>query len=102
MRARRQREERVLKLSEYLIDGLRELGVRVNTPIEPSQRGGLVTYDTGSHELNKESHRKLKNESVIVALRYSGGVGGIRVSTNFFNTEEDIDRLLEVQKSLLQ
>jgi len=51
--------------------------------------------------LNKESHRKLKNESVIVALRYSGGVGGIRVSTNFFNTEEDIDRLLEIQKSLL-
>jgi len=97
----RQREERVLKLSGYLIDGLRELGVKVNTPLEPKERGGLVTYDTGSHELNKESHRKLKNESVIVALRYSGGVGGIRVSTNFFNTEEDIDRLLEIQKSLL-
>jgi selenocysteine lyase/cysteine desulfurase len=98
----RQREERVLKLSGYLIDGLRELGVKINTPLEPKDRGGLVTYNTGSHELNEESHRKLQDESIIVALRYSGGVGGVRVSTNFFNTEEDIDRLLEVQKRLLK
>ena len=98
----KQREERVLKLSGYLIDGLRELGVKVNTPLEPKERGGLVTYNTGNHELNKESHRKFQDENIIVALRYSGGIGGIRVSTHFFNTEEDIDRLLEVQKRLLK
>ena len=98
----KQREESVLKLSGYLIDGLRELGVKVNTPLEPKERGGLVTYNTGNHELNKESHRKFQDESIIVALRYSGGIGGIRVSTHFFNTEEDIDRLLEVQKRLLK
>ena len=98
----KQREERVLKLSGYLIDGLRELGVKVNTPLEPKERGGLVTYNTGNHELNKESHRKFQDERIIVALRYSGGIGGIRVSTHFFNTEEDIDRLLEVQKRLLK
>lgn len=98
----KQREERVLKLSGYLIDGLRELGVKVNTPLEPKERGGLVTYNTGNHELDKESHRKFQDENIIVALRYSGGIGGIRVSTHFFNTEEDIDRLLEVQKRLLK
>jgi selenocysteine lyase/cysteine desulfurase len=96
-----QREKRVLKLSGYLIDGLRNIGVKVNTPNEPKERGGLVTYDTGSHKLNKESYRKLHEEGVIVALRYSGGVGGIRVSTHFFNTEEDLDRLLHIQKKLL-
>ncbi len=98
----KQREKRVLQLSEYLIDGLRELGVKVNTPLEPNDRGGLVTYTTGKHNLNQESHRRFKEKSIIVALRYSGGIGGIRVSPNFFNTEEDIDRLLNVQERVLR
>ncbi len=95
------REERVLKISGYLIDRLRELGVKVNTPLEPKERGGLVTYTTGRHELNVKSHRALLKKSIIVALRYQRGVGGIRVSTNFFNTEDDVDRLIDVQKGLL-
>lgn len=95
------REERVLKMSGYLIDRLREQGVKVNTPLEPEERGGLVTYNTGRHELNVKIHRALLKKGVIVALRYQTGVGGIRVSTNFFNTEEDVDRLIEIQKKML-
>jgi selenocysteine lyase/cysteine desulfurase len=95
------REERVLKLSGYLIDRLRELGVKVNTPLEPTERGGLVSFTTGRHELDVKSYQALRDESIIVALRYQKGVGGIRVSTHFFNTEEDIDRLIEVQKRTL-
>ena len=60
-----------------------------------------MTYTTGRHELNVKSHRALFKKSIIVALRYQRGVGGIRVSTNFFNTEEDVDRLIDVQKGLL-
>jgi selenocysteine lyase/cysteine desulfurase len=95
------REERVLKISGYLIDRLREQGVKVNTPLEPKERGGLVTYTTGSHELNVKIHRGLLKNGIIVALRYQMGIGGIRVSTNFFNTEEDVDRLIGVQKKML-
>ena len=29
------------------------------------------------------------------------GIGGIRVSTHFFNTEQDIDFLLSTQKKIL-
>ncbi len=97
----KQIERRVRHLSGYLIDGLRDLGVKVNTPLEPEERAGLVTYNTGKHKLNVESHRTLLGKSIIVALRYQQWVGGIRVSTHFFNTEEEIDRLLKVQKSLL-
>jgi len=93
--------KRVRRLSGYLIDGLRELGVRVNTPLEPEERAGLVTYNTERHELNLRSYRALLGSGIVVALRYQQGVGGIRVSTHFFNTEEEIDRLLKVQKRLL-
>ena len=92
---------RVRRLSGYLIDGLRELGVKVNTPLEPEERAGLVTYTTGRHGLDAESYRALLGSNIVVALRYAAEIGGIRVSTHFFNTEEEIDRLLKVQKVLL-
>jgi selenocysteine lyase/cysteine desulfurase len=33
-------------------------------------------------------------------MRALGGVGNLRVCTHFFNTEEDIDTLVELQASL--
>jgi selenocysteine lyase/cysteine desulfurase len=95
-------QSKVRELSGYLIEGLKDLGVQVNTPIKPEERGGLVTYNTGSHSLNLKSYKALLDNAIIVALRYQMGVGGIRVATHFFNTEEDIDRLLNVQRKLLQ
>jgi len=95
-------ERRVKKLSGYLIDGLRDLGCRVNTPLEPERRAGLVTYHTGSHELNKRSVEELGKGNIVVSLRYTGGIGGVRAATHFFNTEEEIDRLLKAQKVLLK
>jgi cysteine desulfurase/selenocysteine lyase len=95
-------ERRVRKLSGYLIDGLRDLGCRVNTPLEPERRAGLVTYHTGSHELNRRSVEELGKQNIVVSLRYTGGVGGVRAATHFFNTEEEIDKLLKAQKALLK
>ncbi|MFP3951742.1 MAG: aminotransferase class V-fold PLP-dependent enzyme [Candidatus Bathyarchaeia archaeon] len=94
-------ERRVRSLSGYLIDGLKDLGVTVNTPIEAYERGGLVTYNTGSHELNVKSHRELQKKSIITALRYQRNIGGITVSTHLFNKKEEIDKLLELQEGLL-
>ena len=95
-------ERRVRRLSGYLIDGLLDLGCKVNTPLEPERRVGLVTYHTGRHELNRRSVEVLNKQNIVVSLRYQGGVGGVRVSTHFYNTEDDVDRLLEVQSSLLK
>jgi len=30
-------------------------------------------------------------------IRYQGGVGGIRVCTHFYNTEEDVDKFIDFQ-----
>lgn len=94
-------EKRNMELSQYLIEGLKEHPVKVNTPEEPSERGALVTYNTGNPELNQRLYDALKVEGIIVAHRYAAGVGGLRVSCHFFNTFEDIDRLLKVQKKVL-
>jgi len=94
-------EKRNMALSQYLLEGLKEHPVKVNTPEEPSMRGALVTYNTGSPEKNQRLYDELKKEGIIVAHRYAAGVGGIRVSCHFFNMVEEIDRLLRVQKRVL-
>ena len=60
-----------------------------------------MTYNTGSFEKNQMVYDELKKNDIIVAHRYAAGVGGIRVSCHFFNTEEEIDRLLEMQEKML-
>ena len=91
-------EERVLELSRYLIDGLYDLGVKVNTPESPEDRAGIVTYSLKRYEDNARSYEYMKKRSINVAHRYAGGVGGIRISPHFFNTFEEIDEVLEAQK----
>ncbi|MBN2334356.1 aminotransferase class V-fold PLP-dependent enzyme [Candidatus Bathyarchaeota archaeon] len=95
-------QKRTAKLSQRLIDGLKEQPVKVNTPEEPGERGGLVTYNTGSFEKNQKVYDALRENGVIVAHRYAAGVGGIRVSCHFFNTEDEVDLLLKIQGKLLK
>ena len=95
-------EKRVLGLSEYLIDGLKDLGLKVNTPHEKEKRAGIVTYTMDRYEDNAASYEAMKKEGVMVAHRYTGGVGGIRVSPHFFNTEKEIDRVLGIQKKICE
>ena len=94
-------EKRTAELSQYLIDGLKEFPVKVNTPEEPGERGALVTYNTGSYEKNQRIYDELRKEGIVIAHRYAAGVGGIRVSCHFFNTFEEIDRLLKVQRRVI-
>ena len=94
-------EKRNMRLSQHLIEGLKEQPVKVNTSEEPSERGALVTYNTGSYEKNQRIYDELKKEDIVVAHRYAAGVGGIRVSCHFFNTFDEIDRLLDVQKRVI-
>lgn len=91
-------EKRNRKLSSYLIEGLKELKVKIHTPEDPDKRGGLVTYTTLLHDKNQYLFNALSREGIKVALRYAAGIGGIRVSTHFYNTEEEIDKLLLIQK----
>ncbi len=91
-------EKRVLELSDYLIEGLSDLGVKVNTP---DSRAGIVTYTLDKYEDNQRSYEEMKKMGINIAHRYTGGVGGIRISPHFFNTEEEIDSVLAVQKMVL-
>lgn len=100
-------EKRTLMLSGYLIEQLLDLGLKVNTPMDPKERAGLVSYNTGREELNwliLEACRgriPMRINNIFLSLRYQGGVGGIRVSCHYFNTKDDLDKLIKVTKEII-
>jgi selenocysteine lyase/cysteine desulfurase len=98
-------QKRVLRLGGYLIDGLLNIDCKVNTPTDPKQRHGLINYTTGSYGNDFKCYQAMETRVpkpiTGPTIRYQGGVGGIRVCTHFYNTEEDIEKFIDFQKDLM-
>jgi selenocysteine lyase/cysteine desulfurase len=93
---------RVLELAEQAWDGLAELGVRVVTPRDPATRSGITTFQVSADPAENEAFlQRLLDERIYLAMRYTSGVGGIRVSTHYFNDEEDLAALFAAVRRLL-
>jgi selenocysteine lyase/cysteine desulfurase len=86
----------IVALTDQLIEGLGRLPVRLVTPRDPASRSGIVTFTLD--EVAKEAAliERLLDARVMVSHRYTSGVGGVRVSCHFFNSSDDVGRLLEV------
>ena len=84
-------ERRILILTDRLIEAVRDLGLKLQTPEEPQCRSGIVNFKMDKPQ---EMTEKLKNQGIVVSAR----AHGIRVSPHFYNSEEEIDRLIEEVK----
>ena len=99
-------ENRVRSLGDYAYNRLAEEGFKVLTPENLQMRHGLIVYTTGNPKKDAEIYKALThpnvpgNKKIIVTNRYVGEIGGIRLSTHFFNTKDDIETLLERQKRI--
>jgi cysteine desulfurase/selenocysteine lyase len=86
---------RITELTGYLIQGLKELEVKIVSPLDrPEERSPIVSFSLG--EGNEDCVEKLAEESIMVSLRD----GNIRVAVNIFNNFQDIDKLLAALQSL--
>ena len=87
---------RVLDLTDRLLAGLRAQAVQVVTPADSrEERSAIVSFTAGSAEANQALHTRLVEQNIAVALRG----GRIRVSPSFYNTNEEIDRLLNALRA---
>jgi len=95
-------EKHLLELTDRLHEELPRLGVRVVSRPEREARSGITTIEVSDdlHE-NEAFLQALLDERIYVAMRYTSRVGGIRISTHFYNDHEDLDRLLETMAQLL-
>lgn len=79
------------KVTDYLVEGLNAAGYEVLSERSPEHRSQIVTFSSGDTERNAQLIEDLAGRKISVALR--GGC--VRVSPFFYNTEEDVDKLLE-------
>lgn len=92
---RRAIEQRSRALADQLIDGLRRLnGVRIFTPLEAERRAAVVTFAPGSLDARKLVAALYANDRIAVTTGGGEGRRGVHVSPHFFNTPQEIDRLL--------
>jgi len=86
-------ERQVLELTNYLIERVKALGLRLQTPEEPQHRSGIVNFKI---EKPKEVVERLRRKGIVVSAR----ANGIRVSPHFYNTKTEIDTLIdEIRKT---
>ena len=84
-------EERVLTLTDLLITGLDKKGYKVKTPKIKSDRAGIVIFESNIYTPT-QLFNLLQENNIITAERGSG----IRISPHFYNTESEIEQLLNV------
>jgi len=88
-------EAHIRGLTDFLLKGLDTLGIEVVTPRAPQSRSGIITFSVGTAEQNVALMTRLQERKILLSVRYTSGVGGIRVSCHFYNSKEDLERLLK-------
>ena len=84
-------EETVLRLADRLRDELPRRGYElVVKPMLPSERSGIVSF-RHPRTVPAELHTRLQEAGVIVSLRGDF----LRASPHYYNSDQDLDRLLE-------
>ncbi|RIK34905.1 MAG: hypothetical protein DCC58_21065 [Chloroflexi bacterium] len=78
-------------LTDRLIEGLDALGYTVASSRAPEHRSQIVAFTAGSREQDAQLVDDLERANVSVTLRGRG----VRVSPYFYNTVDDIEKLLE-------
>ena len=82
---------RIMKLTDRVIDSVKDLGLKLQTPEEKSCRSGIVNFKVSKPLKLVE---RLGKKKIVVSARAQG----IRVSPHYYNTEEEIDKLMEEVK----
>lgn len=83
--------ERVRSLTDRLVQGVREKGYRVVSSREPGESSGIVAFVSDQHDHTRIVNHLFQEYRTVVASR----LGRIRVSPHFYNTEDEIDQLID-------
>ena len=81
--------EHVQKISQQVLDGTRERGLEVASPLDVTKKGASTAIRVGSHSHDIEA--EMGKRGVIVSAR----ADVIRIAPHFFTTEQDVERTLD-------
>ncbi len=84
------------KLTQKIVENALEMNLKVNSPVEPDKRNGMVCIEVENPE---EIVGKLQQNNIIIDWR---PLCGLRISAHFYNNFEDIERLFHILKKIIK
>jgi selenocysteine lyase/cysteine desulfurase len=84
-------ESQILDLTDYLIHKINNPNFEIITPVDRNKRAGIVSFRKKNSD-NMALFKKLKQHNIICSLRE----GYLRISPHFYNTTQELDRLVEL------
>lgn len=96
-------EAKILELRKYLCDKLLSEGLSIYGYVDDKKHWSGITLIRTGLSPNKEQEivRKLGESGIMVSYRGALGISGIRASTHFYNSKEDIDIFVEELRKTL-
>jgi len=89
-------ESIILELSHALMEKLKDLGCILFTPREQSRRAGIVSFKMPGVE-SQRLYEALTQRQIVCSLRE----GWVRIAIHFYNTNQEIDSVVELIESYL-
>jgi len=90
-----------LSMTQRIIERSDEYEFKVNSPREPHRRGGALTIDPNGITQGKLSTKQINDE--LIRRRFITDYRppiGIRVAPHFYNTQEEVDAIMEEMKKI--
>jgi selenocysteine lyase/cysteine desulfurase len=88
--------DRVLRISDFAQQQLRELGASFLSPGVPGHHSGIITFCFPNVEPNSIRQSVLA-ENIVLSVRG----GGVRLSLHAYNTEEEVERFIQLLKRMI-
>ncbi len=83
-------ENHIIQLTDHLCEGLRKKGYEIYSSRKDREKSGIVLFSSPRHP-DEDLWRRLQERKIITSVRY----GRLRVSPHFYNTPEEIDKVIE-------
>lgn len=83
---------RIIALTSRLVAGLRDKGYRVVSSRAPAEASGIVAFTSDVHSHDEVQRHLQAEHRIVISVRS----GRLRASPHFYNSEKEIDRLIEV------
>ena len=89
-------ERHIIELTDHLVEGLQRIGALIITPLEHEARSGIITFRLSESEAaDADLRERLIEAGILISVRYTSNVGGLRVSVHYYNNQDDIAALLD-------
>ncbi len=85
-------ENRIIELTDYLVKQLITINYKVVTDRSEDAKSGIVIASNPDSRRNQQIFEYLSKKDIHISLRN----GNLRISPHFYNTEAELDRLVEM------